>query len=215
VKAFGEPDHSEEIYEQNFHDTMSTGVFVRALISVMVALVRLVRFDLTRLLAGGTAAARQLGVRVGEGCRIYSRNFGSEPWLIEIGDRVTITSGVNIITHDGSGWAIRDEAGRRFRYARVRIGSDVFIGVGSILLPGVSTGDRVVMGAGSVVTKSVPSGTVATGNPARLVGSYDDFEARVLRDWASSGQMKGGDFQSRINSVVEHDFRPELRRRGQ
>ena len=194
---------------------MSPGVSLRALISVMVSLVRLVRFDLARFLGGGTAAVRQLGVQVGQGCRIYCRNFGSEPWLVESGDRVTITSGVSIITHDGSGWAIRDEAGRRFRYARVRIGNDVFIGVGSILLPGVSIGDRVVIGAGSVVTKSVPSGTVAAGNPARIVGSYDDFEARVLRDWASSGQMKGGDFQSRINSVVEHDFRPELRRRDQ
>ncbi len=215
MKAFGEPGPSEEIYEQNYHDSMSTGVSVRALISVIVSLARHVRFELTRLLGGGTAAARQLGVRVGEGCRIYSRNFGSEPWLIEIGDRVTITGGVNIITHDGSGWLIRDEAGRRFRYARVRIGSDVFIGVGSILLPGVSIGDRVVIGAGSVVTKSVPSGTVAVGNPARIVASYDDFEARVLRDWASTGQMKGEDFQSRINSVVEQDFRPELRPRDQ
>lgn len=45
--------------------------------------------------------ARHLGVKIGKDCRIYIRDFGSEPWLINIGDKVTVTHGVRFINHDG------------------------------------------------------------------------------------------------------------------
>lgn len=51
----------------------------------------------------------------------------------------------------------------------VTIGSDVWVGGGSIILPGVTIGDRTVIGAGSVVTKSIPAGVLAVGNPCRVV----------------------------------------------
>ena len=51
----------------------------------------------------------------------------------------------------------------------VRIGRDVWIGGGAIILPGVTIGDRAVIGAGSVVTKDIPPNTVAVGNPCRVV----------------------------------------------
>ena len=51
----------------------------------------------------------------------------------------------------------------------VTIGSDVWVGGGSIILPGVTIGDRTVIGAGSVVTKDVPEGVVAVGNPCRVM----------------------------------------------
>jgi maltose O-acetyltransferase len=49
----------------------------------------------------------------------------------------------------------------------VRIGSDVWIGGGAIILPGVTVGDGAVIGAGSVVTRDVEAGQTVTGNPAR------------------------------------------------
>jgi maltose O-acetyltransferase len=49
----------------------------------------------------------------------------------------------------------------------VRIGSDVWIGGGAIILPGVTVGDGAVIGAGSVVTRDVKAGQTVTGNPAR------------------------------------------------
>ena len=51
----------------------------------------------------------------------------------------------------------------------VTIGNDVWIGGGVTIVPGVTIGDRVVIGAGSVVTKDIPSDCVAAGNPARII----------------------------------------------
>lgn len=51
----------------------------------------------------------------------------------------------------------------------VRIGAQVWIGGGAIVLPGVTIGDKTTIGAGSVVTRDVPSGVVAAGNPCRII----------------------------------------------
>lgn len=161
---------------------------------------------------GGDVAARWLGVKVGEGCRILSHLFGSEPWLISVGNRVTISSGVRILTHDGTGWLFRDDLGRRFRYARVHIGDDVFVGIGSIIMPGVHVGDRCVVGAGSVVTKSVPSGSVVAGNPAKLITTYDALMSRVA-EWPTQNDIRGLSYREGIQKVVDSGHLPYLRER--
>jgi acetyltransferase-like isoleucine patch superfamily enzyme len=94
-----------------------------------------------RLTKSGVKYARYKGVQVGDNCRVYTRNFGSEPWLISIGDKVTVTSGVVLLTHDGSTWLMNDEKGRRYLYRRIEIGNNVFIGVNSIVMPGVKIED--------------------------------------------------------------------------
>jgi len=134
-------------------------------------------------LRGGVPYAKYLGVKIGSGCRIYTFRLGSEPFLIEIGNRVTITSGVRILTHDGSTWLFRDEMGRRYKYQKVIIGNNVFVGVNSIIMPGVIIEDKVIVGAGSVVTKSIPSGSIVAGNPAKIIGKYDDFEKKAISDF--------------------------------
>ena len=58
----------------------------------------------------------------------------------------------------------REESGRP-----IEIGSDVWVGGGAIILPGVHIGSRAVIGAGSVVTRDVPAGVFAAGNPCRVV----------------------------------------------
>ncbi|HEX7890483.1 MAG TPA: sugar O-acetyltransferase [Ramlibacter sp.] len=63
---------------------------------------------------------------------------------------------------------------RQQEYGRpVDIGSDVWIGGGAIVLPGVTVGDRAVIGAGSVVTRDVPAGVFAAGNPCRVIRALD------------------------------------------
>ncbi|MGN7253303.1 acyltransferase [Arthrobacter sp. SAFR-014] len=158
---------------------------------------------------GGDVAARWLGAQVGEGCRILSHLLGSEPWLISIGDRVTVSSGVRILTHDGTGWLHRDSRGRRFRYAKVSIGDDVFVGIGSIIMPGVQIGDRCVIGAGSVVTKSVPSGSVVAGNPARVLTSFDALMNRVS-GWPAEDDIFGLSYKDGIQRIAENAFLPEM-----
>jgi maltose O-acetyltransferase len=92
---------------------------------------------------------------------------------IEIGADLQMGPGVQLLTplHP------LDPAERRsgIEYARpIRIGSDVWFGGGAIVLPGVTIGDRSVIGAGSVVTRDVPAGSIVAGNPARLLRQLED-----------------------------------------
>lgn len=155
---------------------------------------------------GGVAHARRKGVTVGAGCRIYTRIFGSEPFLISIGDRVTITSGVRLLTHDGSTWLIRDADGNRYqRYLPLKIGDDVFVGVDAIIMPGVTIGSRVVIGAGSVVTRDVPDGVVIAGNPARVIRDFDSFSKDVCATCINDLELAGiRDFRERVEFAVRN-----------
>jgi acetyltransferase-like isoleucine patch superfamily enzyme len=139
---------------------------------------------ITYFLKGGVVYARRIGVTVGNECRIYTRNFGSEPFLITIGNNVTITGEVTFVTHDGSGILFKDQKGRRFLYAPIVIGDNVFVGIRSIILPGVRIGNNVIVAAGSVVTKSIPDGVIVAGVPAKVIGDFSDLKDKALRDWA-------------------------------
>lgn len=164
-----------------------------------------------KALLPGDAYARRLGVKVGQGCRILSNRFGTEPFLIEIGDRVMLSGYVNFVNHDGSGWLIKDERGRRYSYRRIRIGNDVFVGAHTVILPGVSIGNRVVVGAGSILTRSVPDNCVVAGNPARFITSYDAFEARLLRDQpAEADLLKGVDYEKRVMAALDDTWRQDV-----
>lgn len=92
------------------------------------------------------------------------------PFLIEIGDDVTITNST-LLTHDASTQNIFHKS----RIGHIVIGNNVFVGYGSIILPNVTIGDNVVIGAGSVVTRDIPPNCIAAGNPCRVVGEYDKF----------------------------------------
>ena len=113
------------------------------------------------------------GLTVGEDVFI---NFGctidrSFCWLVTIGNRVTLAPHVHILAHDASA---KRELGYT-KMGKVIIGDDVFIGAGTVILPGVRIGSRVIVGAGSVVTKDIPEGTVAAGNPAKVICSYEEY----------------------------------------
>lgn len=155
---------------------------------------------------------KKVGITVGSNCRIYTSKFGSEPFLITIGNNVTVTSGVSFITHDGSGWLMRDEKGRRYTYQPINIGNNVFIGVNSIIMPGVKIEDRVIVAAGSVVTKSIPSGVVVAGVPAKIIGRYSDIESKMLDNYISDEDMKSlrGTYQEKIKQVTNFAYKPYL-----
>jgi maltose O-acetyltransferase len=85
---------------------------------------------------------------------------------VTIGDRTQIGPAVQIYAADHPRDAETRRAGLEFGRP-VRIGNDVWIGGGAILLPGVTVGDGAVIGAGSVVTRDVEAGVTVMGNPAR------------------------------------------------
>ena len=168
------------------------------------------KWRVLRALKGDIYAARAQGVKLGEGCRVYTSSFGTEPWLISIGDRVTVTAGVQFITHDGSSWLLRDEKGRRYRYAPIEIGNDVFIGVNSIILPGVKIGSRVIVAAGSVVNRSIPDNCVVAGVPAKFIGTFDKYELRGLAEFPTDLDRKGETKRQQVDSIVEKSMAPEI-----
>ena len=130
--------------------------------------------------------AREMGVRFTaepgkEKCQFLSEPsamFGSEPYLITIGENVEITAGVVFITHDGAVWTLRnyDEKYKNLDvFAPINVGNNVFIGNNAIILPGVTIGDNVIIGAGAVVAKDIPSNSVAAGVPAKVIRSLEEY----------------------------------------
>lgn len=127
--------------------------------------------------------AKKIGVNIGDGCRlINSPNWGSEPYLITIGNRTEISFDCMFITHDGATWAIRNEEPYKniIKFGKIDIGNNCFIGARCIIMPNVAIGDRSIIAAGSVVTKCVPFGEVWGGNPARFIMKTDEYAKRCL-----------------------------------
>lgn len=177
----------------------------------MIRIFHLIKELVIRFTKSGVEYAKYKGVTVGKDCRIYTRNFGTEPWLISIGNKVTITSGVIILTHDGSTWLMNDKKGRRFLYKKVVIGSNVFIGVNSIIMPGVKIDDNVIIAAGSIVTKSVPTGVIVAGNPARVIGYYENYQKNVLENYVSEEDIDFSlSYKARIDRVVDNSLKKYL-----
>jgi acetyltransferase-like isoleucine patch superfamily enzyme len=125
------------------------------------------------------ANARRLGVRIGKNCRLIDVYFGSEPYLIRIGDHFSGTR-VFFVTHDGGVWVFRQEHPEIDIIRPIIIGDNVFVGTNVTILPGVTIGNNVVIGAGSVVTRSIPSNCVAAGVPAKPIRSIEEYKSQCL-----------------------------------
>ena len=122
---------------------------------------------------------RKLGVTIGNGCEIYPEAvWGSEPYLIRIGNNVRITNGVKFVTHDGGLWTLRrmglvDE--NACFYEPISIGDNTHIGWDTIIMPGVQIGKNCIIGCGAVVTKSIPDNSIAVGVPARVIKNIQEY----------------------------------------
>ena len=110
----------------------------------------------------------------------------SEPYLVSIGDNVKVTAGVRFITHDISpavfgyaGYKVNEKC--LYYMDKIIIGNNVMIGADSIILSGVTIGNNVIIGAGSVVTKDVEDGSGVAGNPAKVIGSFDEIAKKKYK----------------------------------
>lgn len=131
---------------------------------------------------------RKLFAEVGDNCYIEPplhtnwgkfTHFGSNVYAnfnltlvddtdIYVGDNVMFGPNVTVAT---AGHPVDPDLRRKVAQFNipVRIGNNVWIGTGAVILPGITIGDDSVIGAGSVVTKDIPAGVVAVGNPCRVL----------------------------------------------
>ncbi len=133
--------------------------------------------------------AKSLGVKLGKNVSIITihnfpylwPNFGSEPYLIEIGDNTKISFDVTFLTHDGGHFACKDliKDVEISTFGKIKIENNCFIGCKSIIMPNVTIGNNSVIGAGSVVTKNVPPGEVWAGNPAHFIKKIEDYALKI------------------------------------
>lgn len=134
--------------------------------------------------------ARSIGVKVGEGCwlsDITTKTFGSEPYLVTIGSKVRVASGVRFVTHDGS-VLVFDKPGIDL-IAPITLEDNSFVGMNVVLLPGVTIGANSIVGAGSVVSRDIPPNVVAAGAPARVVCTLEEHWAKVEPRLLPTGSM--------------------------
>lgn len=109
-------------------------------------------------------------IELGDGAFVNFNCVFLDPAPIRIGSQTMLAPNVQLVTADHPREASRRVSG--LELARpIEIGARVWLGGGSIVCPGVTIGDDSTIGAGSVVTRDVPAGVVAAGNPCRVLRS--------------------------------------------
>ncbi|WP_460936075.1 acyltransferase [Phycicoccus ginsengisoli] len=142
-----------------------------------------------------------IGVQLRGRVRFYGIDramFGSEPWLVTLGDNVYVTAGVQFVTHDGGTLILRKEVPDLEWTAPIVVGNDVYFGIRSIVLPGVRIGDRSIIAAGAVVTRDVPANSVVGGVPAKLLCTTDDYLARMREKSLGLGHLAGAEKEAAL-----------------
>ena len=124
--------------------------------------------------------AKDAGVKMGKDNFIASRFWSSEPYLISVGSHCDITVGVKLFTHGGSR-VLRNKYPKFDSFGKVTIGDYVYLGNNVLVMPGVEIGNHVLVAAGSVVTKSIPSNCVVVGNPAKYICSIQEYEEKNIK----------------------------------
>jgi acetyltransferase-like isoleucine patch superfamily enzyme len=145
--------------------------------------------------------ARRIGLKVGSNCRFFSLNFSTEPYLIQIGNHVTITSGVHFITHDGGVWIFREMNPEIELFGKIVIGNNVFIGLNAIILLNTEIGDNTIIAAGSVVKGKFESNSVIAGIPAKRISSIEEYFKKNAHKFTYFRDLSPSD---KTNRIQEH-----------
>ena len=133
------------------------------------------------------------GVQYGENVHIYGHDFDLKYGpLLSIGNNVTVTYS-KILLHDASPSKFLD-SNYGTKLKKVEIGNNVFIGYGSIILPGTVIEDNVIVGAGTVVRGVVSSDSVICGNPWQKVCSLAEYIERHKEKLGTAVKYDGNNF---------------------
>ena len=146
--------------------------------------------------------ARKVGVNLKGRLSVFGNvAWGTEPWLITLGDNVYITDGVKFITHDGGTLIFRKDVPDLEITKPIAVGNDVYFGNNVIVLPGVTIGNNVVIGAGAVVAKNIPDNSLAVGVPARVIKTADEYLEKLKRESLHLGHLDG---QEKDKALMEY-----------
>jgi len=134
--------------------------------------------------------AKKIGVNIQGNIKTYGKViWGSEPWLITIGDNVHITDGVKFINHEGAVLIYQKNIPDLEVSKPIVVGNNVFIGNNAIIFPGVNIGNDVIIGAGAIVTRSIPDNSVAVGCPAKVIKHSDELLEKLKNESTHLGNL--------------------------
>ena len=116
----------------------------------------------------------KMGMKIGNHCSIQPGVIidYSHCWLINIGNNVTIAPQVYLLAHDASTKKLNNYT----KVGSITVEDNVFIGARALIMPGVTIGKNSIVAAGSIVTKSIPSGSIVAGNPAKVISTIKKYE---------------------------------------
>ena len=139
--------------------------------------------------------------------------FGTEPFLIEIGDETTFSNNVRFVNHDGGQNALHFfEKYRDVRtFGRIKIGKQCLIGADTILMPGVEMQDNCILGAGSILTTSMKKGSVFAGIPAKFICTVEEYGDKLLANnvmYPRELELDRSKLDAYIKQNLPHTYKP-------
>jgi acetyltransferase-like isoleucine patch superfamily enzyme len=138
--------------------------------------------------------ARHIGVNIKGRVFIYGSSFGmfgTEPYLITLGDNVHITPDATFLTHDGGILIARKDIPDLDVTKPIVVGDNTFVGTMALIMPGVSIGNNCIIGARAVVTKDVADNSVVAGHPARRIKSTQEYLEQAAASSLHIGHLYG------------------------
>lgn len=154
---------------------------------------------------------RSRGIRVGAGTRVVNpldiKVDDTRPELITIGENVLLHEGTVLMTHDYASRAFVNRDSEFLpSHGRITIGNNVWLGRNVTVLKNVTIGDNVIVGLGSVVSKSIPSNSVAIGCPARVICTFDEYQEKRRQEFVEEAIDYALAIYESGRTPVEADF---------
>ncbi|WP_395064849.1 acyltransferase [Flavobacterium sp.] len=145
------------------------------------------------------------GMKVGKNCYglIGCTIDFAHSWLIEIGNDVIFAPQVYLLAHDTS----TKRTVKYTKIGKIKIGNNCFIGARAFIMPGVSIGDNSIIGAASVVSRSIPDNVVAVGNPAKVICTVEEYHKKIEKSFDSSPKF---DEKYTLDSAISDNMKQEM-----
>lgn len=158
---------------------------------------------------------KKKGVTIGKNVTFYEPNTNyvdiQKACLVEIGNNVEVTRGVVIITHDYA-WSVIKQLNGEIIGSRgkVKIGNNVFIGMNTLIMQGVTIGDNVIIGANSLINKDIPSNSIVAGSPARVISDVDSYIEKRKEKYINDAEELFIEYYKKYKKIPEKDLFDEF-----